>query len=145
MSVDHDAYTDDYLAAILSSVNTIAVVGASNNPARPSYRVMEFLLAKGYVVTPVNPGLDGQEILGCRVYPSLESIPGPVDMVDVFRNSEAALEIVEDSLKLKDKLGLAVVWMQLGVRNDTAAAAAEAAGLKVVMNRCPKIEIARLG
>lgn len=143
--MNHDSYTDDYIAGILSSVNTIALLGASNNPARPSYRVMEFLLSKGYVVSPVNPGLEGQELLGCLVYPTLESIPGPVDMADVFRNSDAALEIVRDCVRVKDKLGLKVIWMQLGVRNDEAAAEAEAAGLKVVMDRCPKIEIGRLG
>lgn len=142
--MNHDTYSDDYIAGILSSVSTIAMLGASNNPARPSNHVMEFLLRKGYLVTPVNPGLEGQEIHGCQVYPTLASIPGPVDMVDVFRNSDAALEIVRECIRFKDKLGLKVIWMQLGVRNDAAAAEAEAHGLQVVMNRCPVIELGRL-
>ncbi len=142
--MDHDRYPDGTIAAILADVSTIALVGASNNPARPSHGVMAFLLAKGYVVTPVNPGLEGQEIHGCLVYASLDDIPGPVDMVDVFRNSDAVPEVVEDAIRVKDKLGLSVIWMQLGVRHDAAAMAAEAAGLKVVMNRCPVIEYRRL-
>ncbi len=142
--MDHDRYDDSYIASILERVSTVAVVGASANPARPSYHVMETLLDRGYVVTPVNPGHDGAEILGCRVYGSLADIPGPVDMVDVFRNSDAAFAVVRDAVRLKDKLGLSVVWMQLGVRNDEAAREAEAAGLDVVMNRCPAIELGRL-
>lgn len=142
--MNHDSYSDDYLAGILSRVNTIAVVGASNKPSRPSYGVMQFLLDKGYIVTPVNPGLEGQEILGCHVYATLDDIPGPVDMVDVFRNSEAALEVARDAIRAKARHGISVLWMQLGVRNDKAAAEAEAAGLEVVMNRCPVIEHRRL-
>lgn len=142
--MNHDSYDDSYIAAILERVSTVAVVGASPNPARPSYHVMEVLLDRGFVVTPVNPGHDGEEILGCRVYASLADIPGPVDMVDVFRSSEAALEEVREAVRLKKKLGLSAVWMQLGVRNDQAAREAEAAGLEVVMNRCPAIELARL-
>ncbi|MDP1907045.1 MAG: CoA-binding protein, partial [Hyphomicrobium sp.] len=95
-------------------------------------------------VRPINPGLAGKEILGCPVYGSLADVPGPVDMVDIFRNSEAALEVTREAIRDKDRLGLKVVWMQLSVRNDAAATEAEAAGLKVIMNRCPKIEYGRL-
>jgi predicted CoA-binding protein len=142
--MNHDSYTDTYIANILSSVKTFAFVGASANTSRPSYFAMKYLLGKGYTIHPVNPGLAGQELLGQQVYASLADVPAPVDVVDIFRNSEAALGIAREALALKDKLGLKVLWMQLGVRNDTAAAEAEAAGLKVVMNRCPKIEYGRL-
>jgi O-acetylhomoserine (thiol)-lyase len=134
-------YTDDHLRSILHTVRTIAVVGASSNWNRPSYFVMKYLAEKGYRVVPVNPGLDGQELLGERVYKDLRAIPFAVDMVDIFRNSEAAGPITDDAIAI----GAKVVWMQLGVRNDEAAQRAEAAGLKVVMNRCPKIEFGRLG
>ena len=143
--MDHDAYADDYVAGILRSVRTIAMVGASANPARPSHLVMRFLQAHGYRVIPVNPGLAADdlmgELLGERVHARLEDIPERVDMVDVFRNSDAAGEVADSAVAI----GAKVVWMQLGVRDDAAAARAEATGLKVVMNRCPKIEIARLG
>jgi predicted CoA-binding protein len=142
--MNHDSYSDDYIADILSSVRTFAFVGASANTSRPSYFAMKYLMGKGYGVIPVNPGLAGQQILGQTVYATLADVPGPVDVVDIFRNSDAALEITRDAIALKDKLGLKAVWMQLGVRNDAAAAAAEAAGLTVVMNRCPKIEYGRL-
>lgn len=138
--MDHDNYSDDYIAGILNEVRTIALVGASNNAVRPSYFVLKYLIAKGYRVFPVNPGLAGQEIVGQTVHRSLQAIPEPVDMVDIFRNSEAALAITREAVAL----GAKVVWMQLSVRNDEAAALAEAAGLKVVMNRCPKIEYGRL-
>ncbi len=140
--MDHDAYPDDWIADILKSVRRIALVGASPKPERPSHQVMAFLLSRGYEVFPVNPGQAGKEILGQRVHASLADIPEPVDMVDIFRNSEAAGGVVDEALKL-DPLPR-VIWMQLGVRNDEAARRAEAAGLKVVMNRCPKIEIPRL-
>ena len=142
--MSHDAYSDDYIADILGSARTFAFVGASANTSRPSYFAMKYLLGKGYTIIPVNPGLAGKEILGQKVYASLSEVPGPVDVVDVFRGSDAALEIAREAIGLKDKLGLTTIWMQLGVRNDEAAAAAEAAGLKVVMNRCPKIEYGRL-
>ena len=142
--MNHDSYSDDYIAEILSSVQTFAFVGASANTSRPSYFAMKYLLGKGYQVHPVNPGLAGQEILGQRVYATLADVPAPVDVVDIFRNSDAALPIAREAIALKDKLGLKVLWMQLGVRNDEAAARAEAAGLRVVMNRCPKIEFSRL-
>lgn len=139
-AVDHDVYTDDYLRGILRRVRTIAMVGASPNWNRPSYFAMKYLQHKGYRVIPVNPTAAGQTILGERVYASLKDIPEPVDMVDVFRNSEAAGPITDDAIAI----GAKVLWMQLGVRNDAACHRAEAAGLQVVMNRCPKIEYGRL-
>lgn len=142
--MNHDRYDDNYIRTILGKVRTVAMVGASANINRPSYFVIKYLTGKGYDVHPVNPGLAGQEILGRRVYATLADVPAPVDMVDIFRNSEAALAITLDAIGLKDQLGLKVVWMQLSVRNDEAAAAAEAAGMDVVMNRCPKIEYGRL-
>jgi predicted CoA-binding protein len=138
--VDHEAYSDDYLRAILRDVRVIAMVGASPNWNRPSYFAMKYLQAKGYRVIPVNPAAAGQQILGERCYGALDELPVKVDMVDIFRNSTAAGPIADDAIKH----GAKVVWMQLGVRNDAAAQRAEAAGLKVVMNRCPKIEYGRL-
>lgn len=140
--MNHDAYDDAYIAGILNSVRTIAVVGASANDVRPSFFVTKYLIAKGYEVYPVNPGHAGKEILGRPTYASLADIPVAIDMVDVFRASSAAPAIVEEVLKL-DPLPK-VIWMQLTVRHDEAAAKAEAAGIQVVMNRCPKIEYARL-
>lgn len=137
-------YSDDYISGILSDARTIAMVGASGTSNRPSYFAMKYLLAKGYLVIPVNPTLAGQSILGQRVYSSLAEVPPPVDIVDIFRSSAAALEVARQAIALKDKLQIKVVWMQLGVVNEQAAAEAEAAGLKVVMNRCPKIEYGRL-
>ena len=142
--MDHDRYDDDYISGILSDVKSIAMVGASANISRPSYFAMKYLLGKGYEVHPVNPGLAGKTILGKPVYAALADVPSPVDMVDIFRNSEAALELTREAIGLKDRLGIKVVWMQLSVRSDVAAAEAEAAGLRVVMNRCPKIEYGRL-
>ena len=138
--MNHDAYTDDYLRGILRNVHTIAMVGASEHWNRPSYFVMKYLQSKGYRVIPVNPRAGAPEILGEKVYPSLADIPEPVDMVDVFRRSDEAPAIVDAALAK----GAKVVWMQIGVRNDDAAHRAEQAGLKVVMNRCPKIEYSRL-
>ena len=142
--MNHDTYPDTYIASILGEAKTIAMVGASAGTNRPSYFAMKYLLGKGYDVIPVNPTLVGQEIQGRKVYASLAEVSGPVDIVDIFRNSAATLEIVREAIALKDKLGITVLWMQLGVRNDQAAVEAEAAGLKVVMNRCPKIEYGRL-
>jgi len=142
--MNHDSYSDDYIADILRTARTFAFVGASPNTSRPSYFAMKYLLGKGYVVHPVNPGHAGGEILGQPVHAALADVPPPVDVVDIFRNSEAALAITREAIALRDKLALKVVWMQLGVRNDEAAAEAEAVGLKVVMNRCPKIEYGRL-
>ncbi|MBV9756155.1 MAG: CoA-binding protein, partial [Alphaproteobacteria bacterium] len=134
-------YSDAKIRAILQRVRTVALVGASSNWNRPSYFVMKYLQSKGYRVIPVNPGLAGGELLGERVYASVRDIPEPVDMVDVFRPSREALPIVEDAIAN----GAKVVWMQLGIRNDAAAARAEQAGIEVIMNRCPKIEFGRLG
>src|SRR6202140_5318338 len=139
--LDPIPYSDAQLRAILERVRTIAMVGASSNWNRPSYFVMKYLQGKGYRVIPVNAGLAGQELLGEKVYASLRDIPEPVDMVDVFRSSKEAPKIVEDAIAI----GAPVVWMQLGIRNDEAAAVAEAAGIEVIMNRCPKIEFGRLG
>src|SRR5215469_14226854 len=132
-------YPDAKLRSILERVRTIAMVGASSNWNRPSYFVMKYLQNKGYRVIPVNPGLAGETLLGETAYASLRDIPEPVDMVDVFRASREAPAIVEDAIAI----GAKVVWMQLGIRNDKAAAAAEKAGIEVVMNRCPKIEFGR--
>ena len=131
-----------YLRDILQNVKTIALVGASANVVRPSYIVMKYLLGKGYDVIPVNPGLAGQVLLDKTVHASLGDIPVAIDMVDIFRNSDAAAGIVEDALQLTPRPQ--VIWMQLGVRNDEAAARAEAHGLRVVMNRCPKMEYGKL-
>jgi predicted CoA-binding protein len=142
--MDHDRYSDEYIAGILAEARTIAMVGASAVTNRPSYFAMKYLIGKGYEVIPVNPKLAGGEIQGRRVYASLGEVPGPVDIVDIFRNPQAAHEVVREAIALKDKLQIKTIWMQLGVRNDAAAAEAEAAGLQVVMNRCTKIEYGRL-
>ncbi|WFR96462.1 CoA-binding protein [Rhizobium tumorigenes] len=140
--MNHDRYDDSYIADILQNVKTIALVGASPNAARPSNGVMGYLLAKGYHVIPVNPGLVGKEILGQPVFGKLADIPEPVDMVDVFRAPEYLDAVVDDALALQAKPQ--VIWSQLDIRDDAAAEKAEAAGVKVVMNRCPAIEIPRL-
>lgn len=140
--MNHDHYDDAYIRGILEEIKTIAIVGASANQTRPSFIVLKYLLSKGYQVIPVNPGQAGKEIAGAMTVASLTDIDRPIDMVDIFRGSEAALEVVEQALKL-DPLPN-VIWMQLSVRNNEAAALAEAKGVKVVMNRCPKIEYARL-
>ncbi|MFO0995094.1 MAG: CoA-binding protein [Alphaproteobacteria bacterium] len=142
--MNHDAYTDDYIRDVLASVRTIAMVGASDNWNRPSYFAMKYLQKKGYRVIPVNPRAAGEIVLGETVVAELKDITVPFDMVDIFRNAEAAGPITREALALAKDRGIKVVWMQLGVRNDAAAAEAEAAGLRVVMNRCPKIEYARL-
>lgn len=143
-AASHDTYSDAYLRSILQSVKTLAMVGASPNWNRPSYFVMKYLQEKGYRVIPVNPRVAGEEILGEKVYASLKDIPEDFDMVEIFRSSEAAAPIVDEALEIARDKGVRVIWMQLTVRNDTAAAKAEAAGLTVVMNRCPKIEYGRL-
>jgi predicted CoA-binding protein len=140
--VNHENYSPDVIRNILQTVKTIALVGASANEVRPSYFVMKYLIDKGYDVIPVNPGLAGQQILGQTVYASLGDIPKPVDMVDIFRNADAAGPITDEALALSPKPR--VIWMQLSVRNDEAAARAEAAGLQVIMNRCPQMEYGKL-
>lgn len=140
--MNHDSYPDPYIRAILDRVRGIAMVGASANTARPSYFAMRYLLDKGYRVVPVNPGQAAGAILGQRAYARLADIPEPVDMVDIFRDSDAAGGIVDEALALDPPPR--VIWMQIGVRDDDAAARAEAAGIEVVMNRCPKIEYGRL-
>jgi len=139
--MDHEHYSDDYLRDILTQVRTIAVVGASPRRDRPSHRVMAYLQRHGYRAIPVNPKAVSTAIHGERCYAALGEIAEPVDMVDIFRRSELAGAVVDDAIASRAK----IVWMQLGVRDDAAAARAEAAGLKVVMNRCPAIEIPRLG
>ena len=140
--MDHDFYSDATIRGVLDNAKTIAMVGASANQARPSYAVLRYLIQHGYKVFAVNPGLAGQTILDAPVYASLAEVPEPIDMVDVFRASEAAGPIVDEALRLQPKPK--VIWMQLTVRNDAAAARAEAEGVTVIMNRCPKIEFGRL-
>ncbi|RWE39778.1 MAG: CoA-binding protein [Mesorhizobium sp.] len=140
--MNHDSYDNTYIGGILNLVKTIAMVGASANDVRPSYFVLKYLLAKGFSVFPINPGQAGKEILGRMTYARLADIPEPIDMVDIFRAPSAVPGIVDEALQL-DPLPK-VIWMQLGVRHDEAAARAEAAGIKVVMNRCPKIEYGKL-
>ena len=140
--MNHDSYPDTYIRGILNTVKTIAIVGASMSEVRPSYFAFKYLLERGFHVVPVNPGHAGKELLGQRIYARLADIPEPIDMVDIFRPAPYALGIVEEALKLAPRPQ--VIWMQLGIRNDEAAAIAEANGIKVVMNRCPKIEYGRL-
>lgn len=135
---------DAIVKRVLETARTFAVVGASSNPARPSYGVMRFLLSRGFDVVPVNPGLAGQQLLGQTVYATLADVPGPIDVVDIFRNSDAALEVTRAALAERERLRLKAVWMQLGVINHSAAVEAEAAGVEVVMDRCPHIELARI-
>lgn len=138
----HDQYPDTLIRTILTGVKTIAMVGASDNPARPSYLVYKYLRERGFRVIPVNPGKAGQDFLGEPFVARLADITVPVDMVDIFRGADAAPGIVAEALAMSPRPR--VVWMQLSVRHDEAAAAAEAEGLTVIMNRCPKIEFGRL-
>jgi predicted CoA-binding protein len=140
--MDHDHYSDEYILDILRSVKTIALTGASPNPARPSNGVMGYLLSRGYEVVPVNPGQVGKRIQGQEVFSHLADVPVAVDMVDVFRASNYLSEVVDEALAMNPRPK--VIWAQLGVRDDAAAAKAEAAGIKVVMDRCPAIEYPRL-
>jgi uncharacterized protein len=140
--MDHDNYPDSYIRGILNTVKTIAMVGISPKDVRPSYFAFKYLLERGYRMIPVNPGQVGGDILGQPVFGKLADIPEPIDMVDVFRAPQYALATVEEALALERRPQ--VIWMQLGIRNEAAAALAEANGLKVVMDRCPKIEYGRL-
>lgn len=142
MSVD--GLSDDEVRAILARERTFAVVGASAKPERPSFGVMQFLIAQGYDVRPVNPGIAGKTIHSQKVYANLAGVPPPVDVIDVFRAPEAVLQVVRDAIAEKGRLGATVIWMQVGVINEQAAAEGRAAGFTVVMDRCPKIEYSRL-
>jgi predicted CoA-binding protein len=141
-AINHDSYPDTYIRGILNTVKTIAMVGASEKENRPSYFAFKYLLERGYKMIPVNPGHAGEQMLGQRIYARLSDISEAVDMVDIFRASQYALPVVQEAFALNPRPQ--VVWMQLGIRNDEAAALAEANGMKVVMNRCPKIEYGRL-
>ena len=136
-------YTDQYIKDILRSTRVIAMVGASGNEMRPSYFALKYLLEKGFQIHPINPGMAGKEILGRKVYAKLADVPAPVDMVDIFREPKYAPQIVDEALAEKDRLGIKTIWMQLGVVSEEAEAKAKAAGLNVVMDRCPKIEWGR--
>jgi predicted CoA-binding protein len=140
--MNHDLYDDDYIRGILNSVKSIAMVGASPVDVRPSYFAFKYLVQRGYDMIPVNPGHIGKSLLGRPFVASLTDIGRPVDMVEIFRSSDHIMPVVDEALKLKPLPK--VIWMQLGGRDDLAAAKAEAAGIKVVMNRCPKIEYGRL-
>ena len=135
-------YSDEFLKGILQRTKVVAVVGVSMNPVRPSYYVARYLSLKGYRVIPVNPGHAGKQLFGQTVHASLSDISEPVDMVDIFRRSEAVPPIVDEALQAFPKLR--TVWMQIGVEHEGAAAVAQARGVDVVMNRCPKIEYQRL-
>src|ERR1700730_5872165 len=140
--MDHSGYADSHIRGILNTMKSIAMVGISPKDNRPSYFAFKYLLERGYHMIPVNPGQAGKDILGQKVYATLSDIPEPVDMVDIFPTSRYAFPVVQEALTLKPLSQ--VIWMQLGVRSDEAAALAEANGMKVVMNRCPKIEYGRL-
>jgi uncharacterized protein len=140
--MNHDSYSDQYIRGILNTVKSIAMVGASEKENRPSYFAFKYLLERGYNMIPVNPLRAGENLLGRRIYARLADVPEPIDMVDIFRSARHALPIVQEALTLQPRPQ--AIWMQLGVRNDAAAALAEANGMKVVMNRCPKIEYGRL-
>ena len=140
--MNHDAYPDSYIRGILNTVKTIAMVGASEKENRPSFFAFKYLMEHGYRMIPVNPGHAGETMLGQKIYARLSDVPESIDMIDIFRASQYAPPIVQEALSLKPRPQ--VIWMQLGIRNDEAAALAEANGMKVVMNRCPKIEYGRL-
>lgn len=138
--MNHDIYSDGYIKSILVETNVIALVGASWKPEKDSNRIMKFLLESGYKVIPVNPGLVGKKLHGQQVYKSLGEISEPIDMVDIFRNSKDAGPVVDEAIAI----GARIAWMQIGIRNNAAAERAEAAGLRVIMDRCPKPEYTRL-
>lgn len=132
-------YNEKYLREILKSVKTIAIVGASNNPKRDSYKVMKDLIKNGFVVFPINPNLKDSLILNRKCYPDLISVKEKIDMVDIFRNKEAIMDVTKEAIKINAK----ILWMQLDIIHEKAAKIAEKSGIKVVMNRCPKIELAK--
>ena len=140
--MNHDTYDDSYIRGILNTVKAIAMVGASAKDNRPSYFAFKYLMERGYDMIPINPGLAGKQLLGKTIYARLSEVPEPIDMIDIFRAANYAIPVVQEALTLNPKPR--VIWMQLSVRNDEAAALAEANGMKVVMNRCPKIEYGRL-
>ena len=140
--MNHDTYPDDYIRSILNGVKVIAMIGASPSEVRPSYFAFKYLVQRGYDMIPVNPGHLGKSLLGRPFVASLSAIGRPIDMIDIFRSSAHIMPVVDEALTLSPLPK--VIWMQLGARDDAAAARAEAAGLKVVMNRCPKIEYGRL-
>ena len=140
----HAYYSDAKLRRILRDVKTFAMVGASTAWRRPSFYAMKYLQHKGYRIIPVNPARAGEEVLGETIYGSLQEVPHQLDMVDIFRTSEEAYDITKDVIAAKEDKGIQYLWMQLTVRDDAAAAIAEAAGLEVIMDRCPKIEFGRL-
>lgn len=140
--MNHDHYDDAYIRDILTKTRAIALIGASPNAARPSHGVLGYLTRVGYETYPINPGIAGRELFGRMVYPRLADVPVPIDMVDVFRNSDAISGVVDEILALP--IQPKVMWLQLGVRNDAEAARLEARGIKVVMDRCPAIERPRL-
>ena len=140
--MNHDSYSNEEIAGILNTVKTVAIVGASANDVRPSFFVTKYLIDKGFTVFPINPGHAGREILGRMTYAKLADVPEPIDMVDIFRASSAVPRILDEVLALTPPPK--VIWMQLTIRHDEAAAKAEAVGIQVVMNRCPKIEYGRL-
>src|SRR5260370_16311874 len=142
LDMDHDNYDDGYIRGILNNVKTIAMVGVSANTSRPSYFAFKYLLERGYRMIPVNPVIVGQELLGRQVYAKLADVPEPIDMVDIFRAPRYAVEIVEEALALTPRPQ--VIWIQLGIRTDEAPKLAQPNGLKLVINRCPKIEYGRL-
>lgn len=137
-------YDDDLIRRVLKDTRTIAMAGASPNWVRPSNFAMKYLQGKGYQVHPINPGHADKEIWGRMTYAALADVPTPIDMLDIFRNSEAAGQLVDEAIALKDEKGIKIIWMQLGVINEAAAKRAEDAGMIVIMDRCPKIEYGRL-
>lgn len=140
--VDHEHYSDDHMHNVLTSVKSIAIVGASANEVRPSFFVAKYLASKGYELFPINPGRAGSSIAGAQTYASLADLPGPVDMVDIFRRADAVPSVVDDILALPSLPK--VVWMQLAIRHDVSARKLEEKGITVIQDRCPKIEYARL-
>jgi len=140
--MNHDAYPDSYIRSILHDVKTIALVGVADSPVRASNIVARYLVGKGYRVYTINPNLAGKEIAGQKVLASLADVPEPIDMVDIFRRPDAIAGVVDEALALEPKPK--VIWLQLGLRDDAVAARAEAAGVRVVMNRCPKLEYGRM-